>query len=254
MKACAEYIENKKKEFYSTEFAKHNLKSTFSALRSLITEDVPPLPEVNSGEVQADVFIDFFQSKIDKIVTEIESSKILQSKPSIALCGHRTVTQPLNVFEPVTTDELRRIIMSSPPKSCVLDVMPTWLLKCSLDAQIMFLLSLVNNSLEKGVVICSTKEAIVTPLLKKISLDSQVFSNYRPVSNLAFLGKTIERLVLSRLLDHLSVNNFHDDYQSAYKSRHSTETALIKIHHDIASYFRSKQRCFVSTFRFVCGL
>jgi hypothetical protein len=37
------------------------------------------------------------------------------------------------------------------------------------------------------------KHAIVTPHLKKPSLDRNVLGNYRPVSNLSFLSKLIVR-------------------------------------------------------------
>ena len=59
--------------------------------------------------------------------------------------------------------------------------------------------------------------------------------NYRPVSNLSFLSKILEKLVASRL--HLHINSSHtsNDYQSAYRKFHSTETALLKIHNDILS-------------------
>ena len=57
--------------------------------------------------------------------------------------------------------------------------------------------------------------------------------NYRPVSNLIFLGKLIERVVLRRLNEHLSRNNLNCQEQFAYKKHHSTETLLIKIVNDV---------------------
>ena len=69
------------------------------------------------------------------------------------------------------------------------------------------------------------KQAIVVPLLKKKSLDKNVYSNYRPVSHLAFLSKVIERVVVQRLM--------HETMQLAYKKHHSTETALLYIQYDI---------------------
>ena len=43
------------------------------------------------------------------------------------------------------------------------------------------------------------KTAIVKPLLKKSSLDQDDLKNYRQVSNLSFLSKVAEKLVLSQL-------------------------------------------------------
>ena len=67
----------------------------------------------------------------------------------------------------------------------------------------------------------------------KKSLDKNVYSNYRPVSNIAFLSKVIERVVAQRLNSHMDLNNMHETMQSAYKKHHNTETALLYIHNDI---------------------
>jgi len=77
------------------------------------------------------------------------------------------------------------------------------------------------------------KSALVIPLLKKSSLDPDVLDNYRPISLLPFLSKLLERVVLSKLLDHLNKNNLFVPVQSAYRSGHSTETALLKIFNDL---------------------
>ena len=72
------------------------------------------------------------------------------------------------------------------------------------------------------------------PLLKKPSLDSNDFKNYRPISNLRFISKTIEKCVAKQLIQYLDINDLGETYQSAYKRNHSTETALIRVHNDIA--------------------
>ena len=53
------------------------------------------------------------------------------------------------------------------------------------------------------------------------------------MSNLSFVSKIIEKVVSTRLEDHLRRNGLHEDFQSAYRSGHSTETALLCIHSDI---------------------
>ena len=55
------------------------------------------------------------------------------------------------------------------------------------------------------------------------------------MSNIAVVGKVLEKVAVRRLLDHLTLNGLHEEYQSAYKMRHSTETALLRVQHDIAS-------------------
>ena len=57
---------------------------------------------------------------------------------------------------------------------------------------------------------------------------------YRPVSNLPFLSKILEKLVAKRLETHLRSHRLHDNLQSAYRTGHFTETVLLKVHHNIA--------------------
>ena len=77
------------------------------------------------------------------------------------------------------------------------------------------------------------KSALLVPLLKNASLDSSSLKSYRPVSNLAFIGKVIEKVVQKRLEKHLQENNLDIPLQSAYKKNHSTETLLIRIVSDL---------------------
>ena len=59
-------------------------------------------------------------------------------------------------------------------------------------------------------------------------LDKDELSNYRPISNLSLLSKIIERVVKTRLTDHLTSSNLLNPHQSAYCKHHSTETALYR--------------------------
>ena len=76
------------------------------------------------------------------------------------------------------------------------------------------------------------KHAIVIPLLKKLGLEL-IKKNYRPVSNLPFVSKLIEKAVALQLIDHLTANQLMEVFQSAYRTGHSTETALIRVQNDI---------------------
>ena len=87
-------------------------------------------------------------------------------------------------------------------------------------------------SLSEGMMPSCFKHAVITPLLKKPGADLN-FKNYRPVSGLPFLSKVIEKAVSQQLSEHVLLNNLDEELQSAYKSKHSTETALLKITNDI---------------------
>ena len=123
--------------------------------------------------------------------------------------------------------------MSSPTKSCQLDPWPTFLVKDCIDILITPITSLVNLSLSQGVFRDAFKQAIISPLLKKLTLPKNELKNYCPVSGLNFLSKPIERVVAFQLKSHLDANGLVNNFQSAYKEGHSTETALLKIKDDI---------------------
>ena len=91
---------------------------------------------------------------------------------------------------------------------------------------------IVNLSLERATFPQAYTSAIVKPLIKKPTLDKE-FKNYRPVSNLPFVGKLIEEVVSQQINSHLTENHLLEPLQSAYKAKHSTETALIAVFNDI---------------------
>ena len=93
--------------------------------------------------------------------------------------------------------------------------------------------NIVNLSSESGSFPEVLKVSHITPLLKKPSLSKDDMKNYRPVSNLYFISKLIEKIISNRILSHPDKNNQSNPNQSAYKPLYSTEEALLKIHNDI---------------------
>ena len=94
---------------------------------------------------------------------------------------------------------------------------------------VLVITKIVNLSLTTGHVPDCLKEAIVKPLLKKPGLNNELLKNYRPISNISFLSKIIEKVVATRLNKYLNDHNLHEPLQSAYKPFHSTESALLKV-------------------------
>ena len=97
------------------------------------------------------------------------------------------------------------------------------------------IVSIVNLLLSEGYFPTHFKSALVSPLLNKLTLNRDDMKNYRLVSNLSFLSKILEKVVASRLNSHINSSHTSNDYQSAYRKFHSTETALQKMHNDILS-------------------
>ena len=99
-------------------------------------------------------------------------------------------------------------------------------MKDCMDSLLPVLTQMINISIETAVPV-QLKEAMIRPKLKKESLVHEVYSNFRPISNLKFISKTIEKAV-SYQLNYLRDNDLEESLQSAYKTFHSTETVLVK--------------------------
>ena len=77
------------------------------------------------------------------------------------------------------------------------------------------------------------KEADVRPLLKKTSLPKNELKKYRPVSNLSFISKILEKGSSQSAANSYKNNYLPNTLQSAYRKHHSTESPLMKVHNDI---------------------
>ena len=96
---------------------------------------------------------------------------------------------------------------------------------------------IITTSLHSSTVPDKFKIGYISPLIKKPGLNSDSLQNYRPVQNLSFISKVVERVVAQQLTSRMMMreNNLHEQMQSAYRQNHSTETALLKVHSDILS-------------------
>ena len=214
------------------EESKDNPKALFRLTRNMMGnsgETILPLHTCKRN--MANDFSAFFYNKILNIRSEL-------GLPGLYKCGSMTTSfsgTPLTTFMDATEVEIRNIIKLSPAKSCELDPLPTWLLKECIAELVPTITDIVNMSLRDFLMPKSLKTALIRPLLKKTGLDSDILKNYRPVSNLTFISKVIEKVVSGRLNEHLIKNSMFDPLQSAYRDKHSTETALIKVQNDILS-------------------
>ena len=153
----------------------------------------------------------------------------LQSTVRSAFTDRPYLGPALSSFQPVTTEEVHRLLSAMPSKSSPLDVLPCSLLKACTDTFSPVIAKLANLSMQTGKFPSRYKQAQVLPLLKKAGLDRSSPENYRPISNLSTVSKILERLVLTHLRPHLLESTNFSKYQSAYRKGHSTVTALLEI-------------------------
>ena len=112
---------------------------------------------------------------------------------------------------------------------------------------IYFNMKITYLSLENGSFPKTEKEASVKPTLKS-GKDQQNVESYRPISNLSFLGKTMEAAAKKQLTAHMETLNVLPGDQSAYREFHSTETALCGIVSDLLEYM-DDGKCHFDPFR-----
>ena len=182
------------------------------------------LPSIKSPQLLADRFVEFFTENIRSTFSGSVNLQHITPDSSPPM---------FSTFSTVTKDHATKIITNSPSKSCSLDPWPTFLVLDYLDILITPITSIINASLEQGKCPNFFKQAHVTPILKKSSLDKEVFKNYRPVSNLNFISKILERVVAVQLQTHLDEAGLMTAFQSAYRKHHSTESDLLNIQNDI---------------------
>ena len=154
------------------------------------------LPSNISPESLPDKFNEFFVNKIDEIRRSFDPGRLIPTSP-VEFSGTAFAE-----FQLVTEDFVKTVVQEMPKKSCDLDPIPTSVLYDCLDEIIPIVTSIMNKSSSSGIVPHWFKHALVQPLLKKARLDPTCLKHYRPVSNLPFLSKVLERIVLKQFLQH----------------------------------------------------
>ena len=210
-----------------------NSKKLHTLISNLTTKPNPtPWPKHNDKESLADDFADHFQDKILQIRKWFEGIPPHEEPPDCSV-------PQLRKFAPLTVKEVTLIIKQMKTKSCELDDIPTDILKFMLPWVIKLITKIVNMSLKEGVFCTNWKMVVVRPLLKKLGLEL-IKPNYRPVSNLPFISKVVERCMLLQLSWHCDDFNFQPDYQSAYIENYSCETAVLRISNNILWAFEKQ--------------
>ena len=227
----------RKVEFYGGEVAscKGDQKKLCCLMNNLMGLDSPTsLPSSESDTQLALDFSRFFQSKVLRIREELDGTPV-HGDYSVEFHPQQSVRSLFLKFNSVAELSIRRYIRELNKTYCSLDPINVSKITVAFEAAAPFIASLVNKYFEECNFVTSEKVALVRPTLKKPGLDVEDMNSFRPVSNISFLSKIVERAMLYQLLPFLEENRIIPKIQSAYRQFHSTETALCKIHNDLVT-------------------
>ena len=225
---------DKKKQFVTSQLKQSSSKTLYALMNELIdNKKETVLPKCDSNKSLANQFQTFFREKIAKIRSTFTPSSTSATSSEI-----NANLQILSRFRPTDADEITSIVRSFKIKCSPDDPIPANLLSSSAETFVPFWVELVNLSLETGSME-GLKNAVVIPLIKELNAltDTDNFKNYRPVSNLLYVSKLIERVVARRLQEQMIRNDLMIDKNYGYEKNHSTEHLLLKVVNDLYGSF-----------------
>ena len=191
-------------------------------------------PSYESPTELATKFNVFFLEKIAQIRQNIDSINLTDNYSEkfvnyVPVYNLGSFTE----FELLSDSAVKSCFESVNKTCCLLDPINIKKVSFSCSHLLPLIKEIINKCFSEGQFPISEKRAVVRPLLKKPGTDKEVLKNYRPVSNLSFLSKVIEKAILLQLLPFLESKAVIPKFQSAYRELHSTETALCRIYNDL---------------------
>ncbi len=216
----AEVYTAKSSHFHNKINSAPDMRNLFRTFNYLLCPPSPP----PTTSITADDFATFFTDKTRTISSQFSPSLTQDLHPT-----RSTAQTPIFSFCPLTEAEVSKLLLSSHGEPCPLDPIPSHLLQAISPALLPALTHIINTSLLTGIFPTAFKQARVTPLLKNPTLNTYFIENYRPVSLIPFIAKTLERVFFNQVSLFLSQNNKLYAKQSGFRSGHSTETALLSV-------------------------
>lgn len=134
-------------------------------------------------------------------------------------------------FSVTTGAEVESVIFSIVSNACGDDGITIKFIKMLTPLIVPFVTHVINCCITQSYFPCAWKAANVFTIPKV--QQPKGLDDYRPISILPCLSKILEKILHSQLMDHLLSNSLLDNFQSGFRPFHSTNTALLKIHHDI---------------------
>ncbi|KAL5249258.1 hypothetical protein ACHWQZ_G018198 [Mnemiopsis leidyi] len=232
-KQAEEILTRTRDDYYKTQLSiSDNKKDTYRIVNNLMDRQLSQkiFPNIKEGQELCEEMKDFFVQKVESIYSNIENN-VDGIKPEDYTESFGGA--PFSQFKPVSEDELRVIIKELNKKECEEDPIPLKIFMQCLNELMQILLFIINDSLINGRFPSLLKNALLRPAIKDESGDINSYKNYRPISNLPFLSKILEKAVQKQLDKHLDTHNLHAEHQSGYRKDHSCETATLTIYNDV---------------------
>ena len=143
--------------------------------------------------------------------------------PTIPLA---TYQEPLNKI-PVDNEEVKKLLKElNPYKSAGPDDLHPRVIKEAAPVLAAPLTYIFEESLKTGELPEDWRAANITPIHKKGS--RRMSQNYRPVSLTSICCKVLEKLIRSRVNNHMTQNNLYSKHQHGFMTGRSTVTQLLE--------------------------
>ena len=186
---------------------------------------------ITSPAAMAELQNQFYIEKVKNIRAKLPQ----QGAPTAVLQQHmlnRPRPRPkgltLACASPEAVDKMITNLKNS--KSCGLDNIDTHILKLARHFIVPSITHIVNLSITSLVFPKSFKTAKVVPLYKGKESSTTAPKSYRPVALLPVVSKILERVVQNQLVAYMDRNQLWHPQHHAYRSHHSTTTAMLGMH------------------------
>ena len=142
-------------------------------------------------------------------------------------------SRPIFMFSNVSSEHVSQIILSttSPSRAAGPDSVSLFSIHKALPRLAPLLAFLFNACLRVGHFPLSWKRAFVRPLLKVNPPSS--LSDTRPIVNLCELSKVFGRVVHRQIVEYINMNNILDCRQSGFRGGYITQSAQLRVCHDV---------------------
>ncbi len=144
---------------------KHNPKYLFNTVAKL-TKNITSAGADITQQHSSNDFMNYFTYKIENIRDKIVTMQLSATVSDQIVC-YRYPEEQFHSFSSIGNEELYKLVKSSKPTTCMLDLVPSKLLKEVLPEVIDPLLTIINSSLSLGYVPKTFKLAVIKPFIKK---------------------------------------------------------------------------------------